>query len=255
MSLTMSSQQAHAHRAHIYSTYIHGWPQISDRCSAHSHKCRQHQCPHPALLSGWAGWRSISGNTYIYVQDGSAAGFRHSICHVDVPYLLLAPHTCKCTHTHGAGPNSPGPYSWCPCALTCSSIQALLHPYRLTHSPGSQGHLTSSVAPAFLAITPALTHPHSLQLLHHGHTGGLTHGLAPVAALRPLYTHKYTAQKVFTQERVREEFKKRIGTGHSYRSILTSQLFTYGWIFLCFYPSISHTWSSSTPLSHLCFLP
>jgi len=50
-------------------TRVHTWlaTRITDRCSELPHEHRQHQRPHPAPLSGWAGWKSTGENIYIYI--------------------------------------------------------------------------------------------------------------------------------------------------------------------------------------------
>lgn len=64
-----------------------------------------------------------------------------------------------------------------------------------------------SLAPSSLVITCSLVHPPSLKSLPHGHMGPPTHGLVPVAALRPSYTHMHSEQKCSGN---RKEFSKKI---------------------------------------------
>lgn len=76
-------------RVHVYITYIHTYIYIPaqprehrGRPTEHPYEPRQLQWPHPAPLSGWAGWRSSSENIYTlkYKVDPWAAVFRCSVC-------------------------------------------------------------------------------------------------------------------------------------------------------------------------------
>lgn len=52
---------------HTLHICIYAWPatQITQTCT-HSRHTKTAQCPHPASLPGWEGWRSASENIYMY---------------------------------------------------------------------------------------------------------------------------------------------------------------------------------------------
>lgn len=100
-------RSACTHCTHTHNIYLckHGCPHRPQADTDHSHN---HSTNAPILMRRM---ESLSENTFTCMQGGSVAGLRHSVCHVDVPDLMLAPHIykhmCTCKHTHTELVQSP----------------------------------------------------------------------------------------------------------------------------------------------------
>ena len=130
MSLNMYSQKVHTHtplRSTCRRIYMASHKEQRERHAQHSHKHGQCQQPHPAPLSGWAGWRSTSGKwVHVHKVDPLAAGLRHSVCPVPAPgsqssQLLASRH------------KSPWGHSPFPAADAQSPLQTPTHRQRHRH--------------------------------------------------------------------------------------------------------------------------
>lgn len=203
--LKLCSQQAHAGRVPVYTTYTHTRRAVAsstDQTHAqHSHECRQQS--HPSPVSGWASWRSTTeirctalippAAELRYSVSPFAGTWTHeprelqplSICWCK----LTDAHTCTHAHTH---PKLAGahlvPSSQLPCAFGPRATQT---PAGLTGSWRglSWCPLIASVSRA-LALRdtcPSLaSRPHHLalelaRLLAIWARGALTTGAIPMA--------------------------------------------------------------------------
>lgn len=172
-------ERAHTQSTHIHYTNIHiyvaghtdCWPALT---------LTQHQCPHPACLSGWAGWQSTGEYIYIRTRQIPPAGrFRHSVWPVSpVPgtwmCMLLRPKA----HSHCWYRPSPTDTNTemrrtlqvptaDPHALrdrlsrTELAFTDLLMPWL----PGCFTYFPANLSWTLLVITHLLTHPHLLESL------------------------------------------------------------------------------------------